>query len=160
MASLSLERSRVACPYFLPEQELVQLGFTHPGRLPLGAPWRGSCNAPGHAGASPSEDELRNGCNLGYARGCSRLPGERTADSVRFAIVRERSGEIEVCYAYERNYLPKKHGSLQFKLNDGVWTTPESEAQLARMAQCFLQSFLRRREGRLKEDDDGRPGNP
>jgi hypothetical protein len=150
----------VACPYFLPEQELVQLGFTHPQRLPLGAGWRGSCTAPGQAGCTPNEDELKNGCNLGYARGCRRLPVERTADAVRFAIVRERTGEIEVCYAYERNYLPGKYGSLQFTLADGVWTALNSEIQLARMAQCFLQSYLRRREGKLKEDDDGRPGNP
>ena len=150
----------MACPYFLPEHELVQPGFTHPGRLPLGAAWRGSCHAPGYAGAVPSEDELKNGCNLGYARGCSRLPGDRTADSVRFAIVRERGGEIEVCYSYERDYLPGEHGSLQFRLTGGAWTASGSETHLTRMAQCFLQSFLRRREGRLKEDDDGRPGNP
>jgi hypothetical protein len=148
----------VACPYFLPEQELVQLGFPHPQRLPLGAAWRGSCSAPGQVGGIPNEDELKNGCNLGYARGCKRLPMERTADAVRFAIVRERGSEIEVRYAYERNYEPGDHGSLQFKLADGAWTASSAETQLARMAQCFLQSYLRR-EGRLKEDDDGRPGN-
>jgi hypothetical protein len=150
----------VACPYFLPEQELVNLGFAHPQRLPLGAAWRGSCGAPGQAGLLPNEDELKNGCNLGYARTCNRLPSERSADAVRFAIVKERTGDIEVCYAYERNYLPGDHGRLQFKLADGAWTVPGPETQLARMAQCFLQSYLRRREARLKEEDDGRPGNP
>lgn len=150
----------MACPYFLPEQELVELGFPHPQRLPLGAAWRGSCGAPGQGGVLPNEDELKNGCNLGYARGCRRLPEDRPADAVRFAIVRERAGEIEVCYAYERSYSPGEHGSLQFKLADDTWTTPGSETQLARMAQCFLQSYLRRREGRLKEDDHGRPANP
>lgn len=149
----------MACPYFLPEQELVELGFPHPQRLPLGTAWGGTCSAPGQSGLAPSEDELKNGCNLGYARGCRRLPQERTADAVRFAIVRERGSEIEVCYAYERNYEPGDRGSLQFKLADGIWTASNSEAQLARMAQCFLQSYLRRREGRLKEDEDGRPGN-
>jgi hypothetical protein len=150
----------VACPYFLPEHELVELGFTHPQRLPLGSAWRGTCSVPGQNGVAPSEEELKNGCNLGYARGCSRLPSERTSDAVRFAIVRERSGEIEVCYSYERNYLPGDHGSLQFKLADGIWTAQGSPTHLARMAQCFLQSYLRRREGRLKEDDDDRPGDP
>jgi hypothetical protein len=149
----------VACPYFLPERELVSLGFTHPQRLPLGAAWRGSCGAPGQMGLPPNEEDLKNGCNLGYARGCSRLPAERAADAVRFAIVRERAGEIEICYVYERNYLPGEHGSLQLKLTDGVWAAPNSESQLAHMAQCFLQSYLHRREGRLKEDDDARPGN-
>ena len=149
----------MACPYFLPEQEMVELGFPHPQRLPLGTAWRGTCSAPGHSGIAPSDDELKNGCNLGYALGCKRLPQERTADAVRFAIVRERGSEIEVRYAYERNYEPGDHGSLQFKLTDGMWTASSSETQLARMAQCFLLSYLRRREGRLKEDDDGRPGN-
>ena len=150
----------MACPYFSPEHELVELGLPHPQRLPLGAAWRGSCHAPGQTGASPSEDELKNGCNLGYARSCNRLPEEREADAVRFAIVRERTGEIEVCYVYERNYLPGHHGSLQFRMMDGIWTAPDPESQLAHMAQCFLQSYLRRREGKLKEDDDARPGNP
>ncbi len=154
----------MACPYFRPEHELVNLDFPHPHRLPLGAAWRGSCGAPGQGAVLPNvlpnEDELKNGCNLGYARGCRRLPAERRADAVRFAIVRERTGEIEVCYVYERDYLPGENGSLQFKLADGTWIAPGSEPQLARMAQCFLQSYLRRREGRLKEENDGRTGNP
>lgn len=149
----------MACPYFSPSELLVEIGFPHPQRLPLGSAWRGACSAPGQAGSSPSDDELTNGCNVGYARGCSRLPADRVADAVRFAIVRERRSEIEICYVYERNHLPGEHGSLQFKLDAGSWVTQDPASQLAHMAQCFLQSYLHRREGTLKEEDDGRPGN-
>jgi hypothetical protein len=75
----------VACPFFMPVEKLENGAWLHPGRLPLGCGWSGQCTAPGHAGEVPSQEELREFCNLGYAEGCGRLPRERAWDSVRFA---------------------------------------------------------------------------
>ena len=66
----------LACPFFMPVQKLDG-AWLHPSRLPLGAGWDGHCSAPGHEGARPSDQELQEFCNLGYAAKCSRLPAER-----------------------------------------------------------------------------------
>jgi len=62
----------VACPFFMPEEQFVS-DWPFPQRLPLGAGWMGTCTAPGHEGRRPSDEELKSGCNLGYAKACSRL---------------------------------------------------------------------------------------
>ena len=69
-------------------------------RLPLGAAWRGKCNAPGYEAHSPSTQELE-GCNLGYAHTCFRLPKERACDAVRFGVTRESSTSISLQYVME-----------------------------------------------------------
>lgn len=135
----------MACPYFVPAQELVELAFTHPQRLPLGSAWNGTCSAPGHEGTAPGEDALKSGCNLGYARGCTRLPENRAADAVRFAIVRERGDEIDVCFAFERSYLPAGNGVLTFKRLRGEWAAKGVGSTVALLAKCFLESYFRRR---------------
>ena len=64
-------------------------------------------------------------CNLGYAEGCGRLPGERAWDSVRFAVLenREREGKsaggrIQIRYVCEREHRPAEHGTLEFDAVD------------------------------------------
>jgi hypothetical protein len=132
------------CPYFIPTERFDGAGFTHPARLPLGAGYRGQCGAPGHAGATPSDNELTQ-CNLGYARNCSRLPQDRQADAVRFSILRDRDGQISLSYVSELNYLPREHGSLQYDLLLGRWASLHPEAGVQGLAECFLQSYLARR---------------
>src|ERR1035437_2030685 len=70
----------VVCPFFMPEQRF-ESDWPFPQRLPLGAGWAGTCTAAGHEGARPSDEELKSGCNLGYANACSRLPAARHADA-------------------------------------------------------------------------------
>ena len=72
----------MACPFFMPKTRFEDGGWLHPSRLPLGAGWRGECCAPGQQGTEPSNEELRELCNLGYATGCLRLPRERNFDAV------------------------------------------------------------------------------
>ena len=48
------------------------------------------CTAPGHEGARPGEEELKSGCNLGYAKMLQPPSAERHADAVRFALGEER----------------------------------------------------------------------
>jgi len=133
------------CPYFIPTERSDDGGFVHPGRLPLGAGYRGYCGAPGHNGVIPTDDELKQSCNLGYARNCSRLPQDREADAVRFSILRDRDGQIAICYVSELNYLPGDHGNLRYDSQLGRWASLHPEARIQALAECFLQSYLQKR---------------
>jgi hypothetical protein len=134
----------VACPFFMPEQRFDS-NWPFPQRLPLGAGWSGTCTAPGHAGARPTAEELSSGCNLGYAKTCTRLPADRDADAVRFALGEERNGLLHVLFACERNYLPASHGELLYDKVNGAWTTKHEKACVQRMAECYVQAQLERR---------------
>jgi hypothetical protein len=133
------------CPYFIPTERFDDAGFTHPARLPLGAAFRGQCGAPENNGAIPSDEELKQ-CNLGYAHNCTRLPQMRDADAIRFSIVRERDGKISLCYVSELNYLPREKGQMQYDSLTRTWLQMHPDARVQAMAECFLQSYLLRRE--------------
>jgi hypothetical protein len=143
----------VACPFFMPAEKLENGNWLHAGRLPLGCGWSGQCSAPGHEGETPSQEELREFCNLGYAEGCARLPREREWDSVRFVAravgseAENGAGErIHVRYVCERGHLPAEHGMLEFDALESRWVELHRDDRVQRMAECFLQSFLEKRK--------------
>ena len=133
------------CPYFIPTERFDDAGFVHPARLPLGAGYRGVCGAPGHDGTTPTDEELKQGCNLGYARNCSRLPQDRPSDAVRFSVMRDRDGQVSLCWISELNYLPRDSGSLEYDSLLQRWIVTHPEARTQALAECFLQSYLARR---------------
>jgi len=135
----------VACPFFLPEQRL-QGDWPFPQRLPLGAGWSGTCTAAAGAEVRPSEQELKTCCNLGYAKGCSRLPAERHADAVRFALAEEHDGLVHIRFASERDSLPAGHGELIYEMATRRWHTAHASACLLRMAECYIQARFQSRE--------------
>ncbi len=134
----------MACPFFMPERRF-DADWPFPQRLPLGAGWAGTCTAPGHEGARPSDEELKSGCNLGYAKSCSRLPAERHADAVRFALGEERDGILRVLFVCEHGYLPASHGELLYGIANASWLQPHADPRVQRMAECYLQAQRARR---------------
>jgi hypothetical protein len=135
----------------MPVEKLENGAWLHPGRLPLGRGWSGQCTAPGHAGEVPSQEELREFCNLGYAEGCGRLPRERVWDSVRFAARTVsgdgRSGErVQVRYVCERGHRPAEHGVLEFDPVESRWVELHRDSRVQRMAECFLESYIEKRK--------------
>lgn len=136
----------------MPEQKLEQSLWMHPHRLPLGAGWRGCCQAPGHEGCIPSEQELAQGCNLGYAKHCSRLPAQRSCDAVRFSIARDLGSRILVAYACEAGHLPAGHGILEYDAEVSAWVTAHKDPRILKMAECYLDSYLLRR---VRPDEAG-----
>src|SRR6516164_5262689 len=136
----------VACPFFMPDQRL-DVEWPFPRRLPLGAGWSGTCTAVSHPGVRPTPEELKTGCNLGYARRCARLPAERHADAVRFALGEERDGVLKVRYACEREYLPVSHGELVYEVVAASWQTTHFNGCLQRMAECYVEVQMQRRNG-------------
>ena len=137
----------MACPFFMPVEKLENGTWLHAARLPLGCGWSGHCTAPGHEGEVPSQEELREFCNLGYAEGCSRLPRERMWDSVRFAARTVSNGNgdracIQVRYVCERGHRPAEHGMLEFDPAGARWEQKHRDRRLQRMAECFVESYV------------------
>jgi hypothetical protein len=135
----------LACPFFMPTQPLDDAGWLHPSRLPLGRGWSGTCSAPGHEGCEPSDAELREFCNLGYAAGCTRLPQERAYDAVRFSIARDGGQELTVWFVCEAGHRPALHGQLQYDAILNCWASPHPDARIHKMAECYVQAYLLRR---------------
>jgi hypothetical protein len=148
----------VACPYFMPVARLENGNWPHPGRLPLGCGWAGHCTAPGHEQAVPSQYVLESFCNLGYARSCGWAPAEGTCDAVRFAVAapekpRSESREVgqsgarflRITYVFERDHQPAGQGELEFDLAESAWIRPHQDLRMQRMAECFLESYLKKK---------------
>ncbi len=95
----------------------------------------------------PSDEELKTGCNLGYAKACSRLPAERHADAVRFMLGEERDGILRVLFACERKHLPAGHGELLYDAASGSWHQSHEDPRVQRMAECYVQAQKERRQG-------------
>ncbi len=138
----------MACPFFIPTHRADNLALPHPARLPLGTAWRGTCAAPGHEGATPTDRELES-CNLGYARDCPRLPKERACDAVRFAVAREFGESISLHFVLESDHLPTGNGLLEYDRRLKTWTIRHPEPRTQRLAEIFLQSYLERRSSTL-----------
>jgi len=147
----------LACPFFMPVERLGNGSWLHAERLPLGCGWSGRCTASGHEGEVPSEEELREFCNLGYAEGCVRLPQERVWDSVRFGartVGSDGNGSgrgIRIRYVCERRHLPVEHGVLEFDAEEARWVGPHRDGRVQRMAECFLESFLKKTKRQQEE---------
>jgi hypothetical protein len=127
----------------MPDQQL-EADWPFPQRLPLGAAWGGTCTAKPDA-TRPSVQELKS-CNLGYARSCEKLPATRQADALRFSLGEERGGTVRIRFAFEREYLPAGSGELVYESATGRLLTEHSDACLQRMAVCYVQSQIKRRE--------------
>ncbi len=142
----------MACPFFMPVEKLENVNWLHATRLPLGCGWSGRCSAPGHEGETPSQEELREFCNLGYAEGCARLPREREWDSVRFAArtlgdaQNRTEARILVRYVCEREHRPAGSGTLEFDAFESRWVERHRDDRVQRMAECFLVSFLEKKK--------------
>ena len=143
----------------MPVARLENGSWPHPSRLPLGCGWSGYCTAPEHEGQTPSQDVLESLCNLGYAGHCAWAPSHRNWDAVRFAVVSpeitnapQENGNsspaaltLQLHYVCERDHLPVEDGKLLFELNDAVWLRRHEDPRVQKMAQCFLESYLKKR---------------
>jgi hypothetical protein len=134
----------VACPFFFPVERSSAIGWAFPARLPLGAGYCGTCRA-GADAVTPTDTELRDFCNLGYASECGRMPLDRQADCVRFAVSRDEGSKIAFHFVYERKHEPVSHGIVEYDVVAGAWMVPLADAIVARQAECYLAGYLERR---------------
>jgi hypothetical protein len=126
----------MACPYFFPTERHAAELWPHRHRLPLGDGWAGRCSI---TESTCTDDEVRDFCNLGYARNCPHLPPDRSADAVRFG-VRAASRSLTVQYVCEREHAPAESGTLSFDPAAGVWTISHPNPMIQRMAECVIAS--------------------
>ncbi len=133
----------MACPFFYPDERHEAELWAFRGRLPLGDGYKGRCMAPGCHGRATSDEELRELCNLGYAGGCACRPKERHADAVHFAAF--ENGRLLVKYSMVKDHAPAEHGVLEFDLNAHRWLREHPDPNLQRMAECYVESWLRKR---------------
>jgi hypothetical protein len=147
----------MACPYFMPVAKLENGNWPHPARLPLGLGWSGHCTAPGHEGETPGLAVLQEFCNLGYPTSCTWSPAERRWDAVRFAVSaplgRSQTQDFAdrpprvllVGYICERNHRPVAKGDLEFDLSHATWLRRHDDMRIQKMAECFLESYLKKK---------------
>jgi hypothetical protein len=133
----------VACPFFFPT-ERISIGWAFPTRLPLGAGFTGTCRA-GLSEETPSEVELREFCNIGYAGGCCRMPADRYSDGLRFAIARDEESRIVLHYVSERFHEPVEYGRLEYDCQAQRWLAPMRDPCLQRQAECYVSVYLEKR---------------
>lgn len=126
--------------------------WIHPARLPLGTGWKGYCTASGHEGEFPSDGQLRDSCNLGYARDCPWCPSDRRWDSTRFGVSRESEQRITLCYVCEKGHLPVERGTLEYEAGIAHWNSRHPDERVQRMAECYLQIYLQRKNAALASD--------
>lgn len=136
----------MACPFFFPVEPFRDGVWLKPPRLPLGDPCRGECLADPNETAIPALEDLRQYCNLGYARGrCSRFPMAAEADAVRFSIVHDRDGAISLLFILERDYGPLRHEPLVYEIATRSFTSMPFPSCIAAQANRFVESYLKRR---------------
>ena len=135
----------MACPFFMPTNKLEDGGWLHPSRLPLGGGWAGHCCAPGHEGTEPTDQEVREFCNLGYATSCPRLPSARASDAVRFSVAHDRGTQLSLWFVCESGHRPAAYGTLDYDLTSRQWASSHPDDRIQMMADCYLQSYLLRR---------------
>ncbi len=132
----------MACPYFIPEQRCDAELWLHRARLPLGDGFTGYCCAESsETPYRPSESELQQHCNIGYAKTCPRLPENRDADSVRF-MARATDGFVSITYLLERGHAPVSHGVLRYDPASASWSTEHPDNRVQTKARCYLESYL------------------
>ncbi len=132
----------MACPYFIPEHRCDAELWQHRARLPLGDGFVGFCCAQEQA-YTPTHDELREFCNIGYAKQCPRLPEQRDADSMRF-LARDGGDFVSIKYLLERGHAPVSHGELRYDPATQQWSESHPDRRVQTKAQCYLESYLAR----------------
>ena len=95
-------------------------GATHPAAPP--AIWATrAANAPGFPKATDR------------TRSASPFPATKTT-------------AIGIYYVVERDHHPFAHGRLEYSLTAAAFVTPPESATLARQAQAYVESYLRRKK--------------
>ncbi len=69
--------------------------------------------------------------------------------------MREKDGQIVLCYVSELNCLPRDSGSLKYESLTKRWLHMHPNQRVQGMAECFLQSYLEKRGRNERERNDG-----
>ena len=135
----------MCCPYFYPLAPRTSGYDPQNAMLPLGDLWSGVCCAGTPQPWHPDDATLKPLCNLGYARGaCRRFPAEGP-DAARFAVREDDGARLRIYYVLERDHHPFAHGPLEFSSIGGTCLGGSPGETVARQAQAYVASYLRRK---------------
>jgi hypothetical protein len=73
------------------------------------------------------------------------LPKERPCDSVRFGVAGDSGTRTSLQFVLESAHQPAGHGCLEYDPLMGSWRTSHPDPRIQKMAECFLQSYLERK---------------
>jgi hypothetical protein len=65
---------------------------------------------------------------------------------VRFTVSGHESEWIGIYYVVERDHHPFAHGRLEYSTSASAFRTPPETATLARQAEAYVESYLRRKK--------------
>ena len=66
---------------------------------------------------------------------------------MRFSVARDCEEGILLWYVYESSHRPTEHGTLEYNAANATWTRPHGDARIQKMAECYLDSYLRKTRG-------------
>jgi hypothetical protein len=52
---------------------------------------------------------------------------------------------LRLIYVCEHDHRPAAHGDLAFDLTAGTWLRTHEDARIQKMAECFLESYLKKK---------------
>ena len=132
----------MACPFFYATNPAEPRGPGHP-QMPLGDLYEGECRA-APEGYHPGPEELRNLCNLGYARtSCPRFPAGAGPDAVRFSVASDAQETFQIRYVEEREHRPFAHGCLEYHVGLKKFVPPHADPLVNRLAEAYAEAYLR-----------------
>lgn len=129
----------MACPYFQPEERLLDHGES--GSFGLGDPYLGRCGAVSGDRWRPSRETVLSMCNCGdVMERCVRFPADSEVSSTRFFVGAFGAGHITIRYTLFQDQLPAGHGTIDFH----DFSPRPVESTLQMQAWAFAQSARRR----------------
>ena len=152
----------MACPYFMPSDNTGKRFLATSGKISTSrADGAGHCTAPAHEGETPAQDVLKHSATSDMRAAWS--PPERRWDAVRFAVsapidktarsdprnATAAPGRVLFLrWVCERDHRPVEYGDLEFDLAQATWLRCHDDARIQKMAECFLESYFRKKAWR------------
>ena len=133
----------MACPFF--EPQYVARDPKHvSARVPLIEEYDGVCHASSELRAIPEELRFRC-CNHGYSQGCCpSFPRNEARSSVRYHVVRQHAGELDVMLVEEQNFAPLRWRSIKYHSTGELIEPLLDDVCLRAQLIAFCRSYLRR----------------
>jgi hypothetical protein len=69
----------------------------------------------------------------------------RGCDAVRFGVARDGEKLVWLKFVLEAAHLPVAHGLIEYDRARETWASVHPEPRLQKMAECFLESYVRAR---------------
>lgn len=133
----------MACPFFEPQAVAANPRHAN-ARLPLIQEYDGACHAAAEPFTAPPEHRFSN-CNHGYSRAaCGRFPIAETRSALRYTVVKDSGGVLEIICIEERDHTPVAWHPARFSVETGLLEPAIPDTCMRAQALAFCRSYLAR----------------